>query len=85
MGEIDHIFFLIVDKFFSVKYQGGNKYRTDHRCGNEFPLSDGSGPTQCNPRSKKFYCCSKYGYCGGPNKSNPIEDHCNGGVNYRNL
>ena len=74
------LFFLYLGKF-----EGGRKWRTDHRCGKEFPLSDGSGPSECNPRSKKYYCCSKYGFCGGPNKSNPIEDHCNGGVNYKNM
>ena len=67
---------------FVGKYAGGVKWRTDRRCGNEFPLPDRSGPTQCNPNSVR-YCCSKYGYCGGPNPSNPAEDHCAGGVNYR--
>ena len=39
-------------------------WRKDRRCGAEFPLPDGSGPTECNPESENF-CCSKWGYCGG--------------------
>merc|ERR1711983_171266 len=53
-------------------------WRKDRRCGNEFPLPDGSGPTECNPDSEMF-CCSKWGYCGGD------QDHCGCPqcVNYR--
>jgi len=47
------------------------KWRTDRRCGSDFPLPDGSGePGQCNPNSETEFCCSKWGYCGGD------EEHC---------
>ncbi len=36
-----------------------NGVRSDERCGPEFPLSDSSGPTPCDPDSDKF-CCSKW-------------------------
>merc|ERR1712168_310209 len=66
-----------------VTFSFNGKWRDDRRCGPEFPLPDGSGPTQCNPNSAN-YCCSIHGWCGPPNPSNPKEDHCiNGGVNYR--
>merc|ERR1711962_1554108 len=44
------------------------KVRSDRRCGNDFPLSDGS-PSECLGTSPN-YCCSKFGYCG------PGPDHC---------
>lgn len=46
------------------------RWRTDRRCGADFPLPDGSGPGQCNPSSPDEFCCSKWGYCGGD------EEHC---------
>merc|ERR1712156_791041 len=47
------------------------KWRTDRRCGSDFPLPDGSGePGQCNPNSETEFCCSKWGYCGRD------EEHC---------
>jgi len=54
-------------------------WRKDRRCGPEFPLPDGSGPTECNPNSDKF-CCSKWGYCGGDG------EHCGCPecINYQN-
>jgi len=56
------------------------KVRSDRRCGNEFPLPDGSGPSECDPNSAN-HCCSKWGYCG------PDADHCDCPecVNYRLL
>jgi len=53
-------------------------WRKDRRCGEEYPLPDDSGPTQCNPDSENF-CCSKWGFCGGD------EEHCGCPqcVNYR--
>jgi len=58
---------------YRTEEQKGNDWegvwRRDRRCGPEFPLPDGSGPTECNPDSDKF-CCSKWGYCGGD------ADHC---------
>jgi len=54
-------------------------WRRDRRCGPEFPLPGGSGPTECNPESDKF-CCSKWGYCGGDGEHCGC-DEC---VNYRN-
>jgi len=52
--------------------------RSDRRCGDDFPLSDGS-PTECDPLGPN-YCCSKWGYCG------PGSDHCDCPecVDYRN-
>ena len=44
------------------------KIRTDRRCGQEFPLPDGS-PSQCNPNTEN-HCCSKWGFCG------PDAEHC---------
>ena len=35
------------------------RWRTDRRCGADFPLPDGSGPGQCNPSSPDEFCCSK--------------------------
>lgn len=36
------------------------------KCGPNAPRIDGREPI-CNPASKKYHCCSKYGYCGtGP-------------------
>ena len=54
-------------------------WRKDRRCGPEFPLPNGSGPTECNPESENF-CCSKWGFCGGDG------EHCGCPecVNYRN-
>ena len=54
------------------------KVRSDRRCGEEFPLSDGS-VSECDPLGPN-YCCSKWGYCG------PGADHCDCPecVDYRN-
>ncbi|XP_077981331.1 uncharacterized protein LOC144436406 [Glandiceps talaboti] len=38
------------------------KWRDDHRCGPDYPLSDGS-PAQCDPDSR-YPCCSPYDWCG---------------------
>ena len=35
------------------------RWRTDRRCGADFPLPDGSGPGQCDPTSSAEFCCSK--------------------------
>merc|ERR1739844_798563 len=53
------------------------RVRKDRRCGNEFPLADGS-PSECDPEAANF-CCSKWGFCG------PDSDHCDCPecVNYR--
>lgn len=54
------------------------KVRSDRRCGEEFPLDDGS-VSECDPMGTN-YCCSKWGYCG------PGADHCDCPecVDYRN-
>ena len=61
-------------------------WRKDRRCGAEFPLPDGSGPTECNPESENF-CCSKWGYCtwtpqfgdqGPPQSKGAVEDGVRG-------
>ena len=54
------------------------KVRSDRRCGEEFPLSDGS-ISECDPNGAN-YCCSKWGYCG------PGAEHCDCPecVDYRN-
>ncbi|CAB4069325.1 DNAH [Lepeophtheirus salmonis] len=44
------------------------KARPDRRCGNSYPLSDGT-PAECDSNSPNP-CCSKWGYCG------PGSDHC---------
>jgi len=46
----------------------GGKVRGDRRCGNEFPLADGS-PSECEGEGPN-HCCSKWGFCG------PGADHC---------
>ena len=53
-------------------------WRKDRRCGAEFPLPGGRGPTECDPDSGNF-CCSKWGFCGGDG------EHCGCPecVNYR--
>eukprot|EP00092_Neocalanus_flemingeri_P002939 GFUD01003144.1.p1 GENE.GFUD01003144.1~~GFUD01003144.1.p1 ORF type:complete len:339 (+),score=94.64 GFUD01003144.1:521-1537(+) len=56
------------------------RWRRDRRCGPDFPLPDGSGPTECDPDSDKF-CCSKWGFCGGDGEHCGCED-C---VNYLNI
>ena len=38
------------------------KWRTDKRCGENYPLPNGR-PTECEPGSE-YPCCSNYGYCG---------------------
>jgi len=57
------------DKKKDFGLSGSGTWRKDRRCGPDFPLPDGSGPTECNPESENF-CCSKWGYCGGD------EEHC---------
>ena len=54
------------------------KVRSDRRCGEEFPLEDGT-ISECDPLGPN-YCCSKWGYCG------PGADHCDCPecVDYRN-
>ena len=54
------------------------KVRSDRRCGEEFPLDDGT-VSECDPLGPN-YCCSKWGYCG------PGADHCDCPecVDYRN-
>ncbi len=44
------------------------RVRNDRRCGQQFPLDDGTA-SECDPNSAN-YCCSKWGYCG------PGADHC---------
>lgn len=47
------------------------RWRTDRRCGAEFPIPGSSGePGECNPDSEEEFCCSKWGYCGAD------EEHC---------
>jgi len=55
------------------------KWRTDGRCGHEFPLPDESGkPGECDPNSD-FFCCSKWGFCG----SEAVHCSCPECVNYK--
>ncbi|XP_070545391.1 uncharacterized protein [Ptychodera flava] len=39
-----------------------DKWRSDLRCGSDYPLSDGS-PAECDPGGI-YPCCSSYGWCG---------------------
>lgn len=53
------------------------KVRSDARCGEQFPLGDGS-PSECDGTSE-YPCCSSHGFCGlGP-------EHCScpGCVDFR--
>ena len=61
-----------------VSLSTNGKVRSDRRCGEEFPLDDGS-VSECDPMGTN-YCCSKWGYCG------PGADHCDCPecVDYRN-
>lgn len=45
------------------------RWRTDRRCGSEFPLPGDGAPAECDPASANP-CCSKWGFCG------PGADHC---------
>ena len=56
------------------------RVRFDRRCGSDFPLPDGTGFAECDPKSERF-CCSKWGFCGGD------ADHCdcNECINFRNI
>nr|XP_006816218.1 PREDICTED: uncharacterized protein LOC102809517 [Saccoglossus kowalevskii] len=49
-------------------YDGPKTWRSDGRCGPNYPLEDGT-PAECNPDSG-FPCCSTYGWCGS------TFDHC---------
>ncbi|CAL4125290.1 unnamed protein product [Meganyctiphanes norvegica] len=59
------------------------KWRKDRRCGkkpapNGDPLSHllpNGQPAECNPNSEIF-CCSAWGFCGGPEKDKNGFDHC---------
>ena len=53
------------------------KYRSDGRCGVQFPLESGE-PAECDPNSQ-FWCCSEHGYCGGSQE----HCYCETCVNYR--
>ena len=53
------------------------KYRSDGRCGAEFPLESGE-PAECDPNSQ-YWCCSEHGFCGGTQE----HCYCETCVNYR--
>ena len=56
-----------------------SKVRVDGKCGESFPLADGS-PAECNVASND-YCCSEWGFCG----STDLHCKCKKCVNYRTL
>ena len=58
---------------------GTQKWRYDGRCGNYYPLPDGT-PGQCNPDGDRP-CCSRYGECGN------TTEHCtcNSCTDYRRI
>ena len=39
----------VIETVVLVQFSKNGNWRSDRRCGREFPLPDGSGPTQCNP------------------------------------
>jgi len=62
---------------FQVGVEVEGKVRNDGRCGDGFPLDDGS-PSACDGAGD-YPCCSVHGYCG------PGPEHCScpGCVDYR--
>ena len=69
--KVYHIF------VFQSSIQVVGKVRSDARCGDGFPLDDGS-PSECDGASE-YPCCSNHGYCG------PGAEHCScaGCVDFR--
>ena len=63
--------------FFQSSIQVVGNVRSDARCGDGFPLDDGSA-SECDGTSQ-YPCCSNHGYCG------PGAEHCScaGCVDYR--
>ena len=64
-------------EIFEIHISGSNKWRSDHRCGPRYPLSDGS-KAECNPLGI-FPCCSTAGWCG----KTPAHCTCNGCIWYK--
>ena len=46
----------------NVDSSGSQTFRSDGRCGSNFPLLNGN-PSECDPTSV-YFCCSKWGFCG---------------------
>ena len=53
-----------VQKIFKIilYFSGSHKWRSDNRCGTQYPLSDGS-KAECDPLGE-YPCCSPHAWCG---------------------